>query len=438
MTGAHDLPSLNAGDAPSVWRLEHGALPDFPPLSGAVEVDTLIIGGGFTGLACALELAENGAEPLLIEAGPIAWGASGRNGGHVCTGFAPGQAGLERALGRETAQELFDLAEYGKRLIAEIQQRNGFDAHYKPGYLICAAYARHVRALREELEELERYGYSGCRLIDAEELARDWLGTDAFHGALFDPGAGLINPVSLCAGMARAAAKNGAHIHAHTPALALEEVNGGVMARTSGAQIRARRVVLAANANNGALRPELAPYIIPVRACQVATEPLAELLARTVIKGDVAAVTDTRLPPIYFGLTPQRRFIFGAGASYFNRLPFHITPNIRPHMLRLFPQLAEAGIGAAWCGVIAVTANRYPHCGRTGRDGNIWFAHGYSGQGVVLATLLGHLMGRALLGDDERFRLFAAIPHRPHLGGPLRVWLHAARMIWRMIRQEPD
>ncbi len=441
MTGAHhlhELPRLNAGDMPSVWRLEHGDLPDFPPLAGTAETDVLVIGGGFTGLSCALELAVNGARPMLVEAGPIAWGASARNGGHACTGFAPGQAGLERALGREAARDLFDLAESGKRLIATLQRRHGFDVHYRPGYLTCAATPRHVRVLEEDLAELERLGHGGCRLLEAEELHRNWLGTDAYHGALLDPHAGLLNPVDLCAGMARAAAGKGARIHAHTPALMLEEMNGGIAVRTPGGEITARRVVLAANAQNGALWPELAPYLIPVRACQVATTPLADILARTVIKADVAAVTDTRLPPAYFGLTPGRRLIFGAGASYLDRPPLHVTPGIHPHLKRTFPQLSDVPIDAAWCGVMAVTANRYPHCGRAGRSGDIWFAHGYSGQGVVLATLLGHLVARALLGDTERFELFAAIPHGPHPGGPLRAWLHAARMAWRMIRRQPD
>ena len=432
---------LDVGDTLPVWRLEQGAAPEFPPLGQDILADVAIIGGGLTGLSCALHLAQAGARVALLEAGPIAWGASGRNGGQFCTGFAPGQHGLERALGRETAQSLFDLAESGKRLIRDLQAQHGFDCHMREGYLITAATPRHRRALEEELAELEDYGYTGCRLISHEELADEWLGTDIYHGALFDPGAGQLDPAALCDGMARAAIAAGARIHAHSPAVGLEVERHASVLTLNGVAVRAHQVVLAANGANGLFCPPLAPYTLPVRACLIATEPLPQGLSRRLLRRAAAAVS-TQLPPDYFGLTESNRLYFGAGASYLDRLPLAFAAHLHHRLRRVFPQLANQpdppALEAAWCGTIAVTANRYPHCGRTGRHGNIWFAQGYSGQGVVLATLIGKLMAEAIAGDTERFDLFAAIPHRPHPGGPVRKWLHALRMGLRRLAGATD
>ena len=432
------LSFLHRSDAPSIWQLENGPSSDFSPLDADMHADAVIIGGGLTGTSCALALAEAGAKVVLLESGPIAWGASGRCGGQYCTGFAPGLAPLERLMGREDALALFRLVESGKRFIATLEERHGFDCHRRPGYLIAAATRAHLRMLEEEAEELAAAGYEGCRMLDAQTLAADYLGTDAYHGALLDPGAGQLDPAALTLGMARAAAKLGARIHPHTPVVGVKEEKGHAWTLTlDGRVVAAPTMVLAANAGNARLWPALAPYILPVRACLVATEPLpAELRLRLLRRA--AAVVDTRLAPDYFGFTSEGRLYFGAGASYLNRSPADVATSIGARLRRVFPQLAAAVLDAGWCGTIAVTPNRYPHCGRAGRKARILFAHGYSGQGVVLAPLLGRLMAEAILGRPERFDLFAAIPHRPHPGGPLRPWLHAARMAWRHFRGTPD
>ena len=91
----------------------------FPALVGDVSADVVVVGGGFTGVSAALELAEAGYKVVLLEAGRIGSGASGRNGGQICTGFSPGQARLETQVSHADALKCFALAEEAKLLIEE-------------------------------------------------------------------------------------------------------------------------------------------------------------------------------------------------------------------------------------------------------------------------------------------------------------------------------
>ena len=114
------------------------------------------------------------------------------------------------------------------------------------------------------------------------------------------------------------------------------------------------------------------------------------------------------------------------------RPPADIAGFVRRHLLRVFPQLADTRIDHAWGGLVSVTMTRLPHVGRTG---NLFFAHGYSGQGVVLTTLAGRLLAEAMAGTSERFDLFAGMAPPPFPGGTaLRGALHTLGMLWYALR----
>jgi gamma-glutamylputrescine oxidase len=101
---------------------------------------------------------------------------------------------------------------------------------------------------------------------------------------------------------------------------------------------------------------------------------------------------------------------------------------VRPYLTRVFPQLAGVQIDYAWGGMVGVTMNRLP---RFGRIGNSFYAHGWSGHGVLLTTLAGELIADAMKGSAERFDLFASLPGQPFPGGPLlRHPLYVAGMLW--------
>jgi gamma-glutamylputrescine oxidase len=120
--------------------------------------------------------------------------------------------------------------------------------------------------------------------------------------------------------------------------------------------------------------------------------------------------------------------LFGGRASYSQIRPRDLFAFMRPHMLRIFPQLADARLDYCWEGNIGITVDRMPDLGRLGDA--VWYAQGYSGQGVALAGVCGKLMAEAIAGQAERFDLLSRFRHKPFPGGRFRTPLLALGMLW--------
>jgi gamma-glutamylputrescine oxidase len=185
---------------------------------------------------------------------------------------------------------------------------------------------------------------------------------------------------------------------------------------TAKGRIEARYVVLAANGYFGTLAPRLAGWIMPINNFMLATAPLGEAAAHALIRDDVA-VADTKFVVDYFRLSADRRLLFGGGESYGPGFPADIKGFVRRYMLRVFPQLADVAIDYGWGGTLAITRSRLPHFARLAPE--VFVAHGYSGQGIALATLAGELIAEAVAGTAERFDVMADLPLQRFPGGAL-------------------
>jgi gamma-glutamylputrescine oxidase len=168
---------------------------------------------------------------------------------------------------------------------------------------------------------------------------------------------------------------------------------------------------------------------MPVANYIVATQPLAD--PEALIAGDLA-VSDSRFVVDYFRLTRDGRLLFGGGERYTPQPPQDIGAFVRPYLERAFPQLAGTPFDHAWGGMVSITLSRLPHIGR---DGPVLFAHGYSGQGVVLSSLAGRLLADALDGDAAGLEQFAYVEPPAFPGGRLLSWpLHVLGMAWYALR----
>lgn len=416
-------------DARSYYQASAHPFPDQPRLEGDVTADVCVIGAGYTGLSAALELAEAGYKVVVLEARTAGYGASGRNGGQICTGFSPGQHKLETQLGKSDAAKCFRIAEDAKRLIIDRIEKHRIGCDLRWGYLHVAAKPSQFDHLKEWKSELDELGYTETTLLSKSEL-EERIGTTVYHGGLREEHAGHFHPLNYCLGLARAALAAGAAIYENSPVLGIETEHEP-LARTANGSVRATAMVIAGNAYLGRAVPKLYGRIMPVGSYILATEPLGENRAKSLIR-DGEAVANANFIVDYFRLTRDTRLLFGGRASYSTLEPPNLAAYMRPRMLRVFPALHDAKIEFAWGGYIAITSNRLPDCGRLAS--NVYYAHGYSGQGVALAGMYGKLMAECIRGDSERFDLLARIRHLPFPGGPIRTPMLVAAMLYYRLR----
>jgi gamma-glutamylputrescine oxidase len=398
-------------------------------LLGDATADVCIVGAGYTGLSAALELATAGYKVVLLEAETIGFGASGRNGGQICTGFSSGQGKIIAQLGKADAKKAFDLSEEAKRLLIDRIAKHRIDCDVRWGYMHCIPKAHQFKELRAWADEYEELGYSGNTLLNKAELEAK-LGTTIYHGALREQHAGHFHPLNYCLGLAAAALKAGAVIHEQSPVI---EVYTGAKpwARTAKGKVSAKFMIIGGNAYLGKVVKPLYGRVMPVSSYIIATEPLGENRAISLI-AENEAVANTNFIVDYYRRSSDHRMLFGGRASYSGRTPAMLGEYMRPRMTAVFPQLKDVKIDYAWGGNIAITSNRIPDCGRL--SPTVFYAHGYSGQGVALANMYGKLMAECVRGVSERFDLLARVKHLPFPGGALRTPLLVAAMMYYRIR----
>ncbi|MFZ1625046.1 MAG: FAD-binding oxidoreductase [Gammaproteobacteria bacterium] len=417
---------------PSSWYVATArGLVEYPSLTGTLSADVCVVGAGYTGLSAALHLAERGYSVVVLEAQRVGWGASGRNGGQIGTGQRCDEAWLEAHFGPDTARQLFRLAEESRALVRTLISRHAIDCELGSGQLLCAAKPAHLDALKRRAEKLARdYDYPHQSCIARSGLSA-MLGSSAYFGASLDTQAAYLHPLNYALGLARACREAGVRIFEQS-AVRSYDGSGPVIVKTAGGQVQTRLLVLACNAHLDKLEPRLAATIMPINNFLVATAPLGEQRCRELIR-DPVAVHDTLFVLNYFRLSTDGRLIFGGGENYRRRFPADIGSFVRPHLLRVFSQLGDVKIDYAWGGRLAITMNRMPHFGRLGP--NVYFAQGYSGHGVAMATLAGQLLAEAVAGSAERFDVFARLAPPPFPGGTLLRWPGLVLgMLWYALR----
>ena len=409
--------TLITPEYPNSWyRASAELLPQQSSLQGDVLADVCVIGAGYTGLSAALHLAKAGKRVVILEAARVGWGASGRNGGHVGTGQRADQFALEKWYGKETAKELWRLGLEAVDLVESLIKDHGIDCELGRGNIHYAAKSSHIGELREEIEHLETaYDYHQLRGVEKADLGS--LGSaQGFHYAMIDEGARHLHPLKYCLGLARAAMAAGVTIYEQSKATGLQVQGDGAVVQTSSGAIRADRVVLACNGYLEKLYSPIASNIMPINNFIVATEPLSEEMARQINPLN-ASLSDSLFVINYWKLSEDRRLIFGGGETYSDKFPSSITDFVRPHLLGVYPELADTRLDFGWGGTLAITRNRMPDMGI--KQGVVYYAQGFSGHGVPTATMAGKLMARSILDSCEDFDLMAGLKTASFPGGPL-------------------
>ncbi len=385
-------------------------------LSESLSCDVCIIGAGFTGLSSALHLSERGYDVVVLEAHRVAWGASGRNGGQLGSGQRKDQPELEKMMGVSDAQKLWSLAEEAKNTARTLIAKHNINCDLKHGIAHPNHREKYDADSKQEVDILnEQYNYDQISYLNRVQM-RDLVGSDSYFGGTLDKGASHLHPLNYALGLADAAVKAGVRIFEQS---AVTSYVGGTINEviTENHTVKAKNVIIACNGYLGALERRMAGKIMPINNFILATESLSQSVIDDINPKDIA-FADSRFVVNYYRLSADKRLLFGGGENYSPSFPKDIAAFVRKPMLQIYPQLKDTAIDFAWGGTLAVTLNRMPHFGRIGNS-NIYFAQGYSGHGVAMATLAGKLLAEVLAGEQERFELMSKVPTPPFPGGAL-------------------
>ena len=403
--------------------------PDPGTLPG--RTDVVIVGAGYTGLAAARQLARAGASVVVIEREQIGWGASSRNGGQVLTGLKLDPATLVARFGELRARRLFDAAVESIARLETLITEEVIDCEYaRTGHIQAAFKPAHFEAFREEQRLLERVFHHPVHLVPRAEQRAE-IGSDAYHGVLVDERSGALNPARYVRGLADAATRHGVTIAAGRGVTAVQRQPRGWRVRTTGGDVDARDVLIATNGYTNGASPALQRRFVAIGSYIIATEPLGDGQAAALLpRGRMAF--DSKNFLYYFRVTTDRRLLFGGRAEFGRPNPDttrRAAGILRKGMATVFPELADARIDYAWSGNVAFTRDQMP---RAGRLDDLYYAGGYCGHGVAMATHLGEQIARRMAGEpidhplfDDRFQaipMYAGTPwFLPLVGAYYRV-----------------
>jgi glycine/D-amino acid oxidase-like deaminating enzyme len=376
------------------------------------KADVAVIGAGFTGLSAARTLAKRGARVAVLEAETIGWGASSRNGGMVLPGLKLGVSQLISKYGRDLTRRMYaaslDTIDCVERIVREEQIECDFS---RSGHLEVACKQKHFDDFARQIDVIAREFDHPMRVVPRKDLATE-IGSSIYFGGIVDEISAGLNPARYVLGLGHAAAKAGAEIFEHTrlEAIASESRGGaaGWKLVTSRGTLSAREVLVGTSGYTGRATPALQKKIIPIGSFIITTEILPETLAQELSPRN-RMIYDSKNYLYYYRLTPDRRMLFGGRAAFFPETDRTIRKSaeiLRRGMIDVYPQLRDTKVDYVWGGTLDFAFDIMPHAGQL--DG-IYYALGYAGHGVAMATYQGQKMAELIAGGK---------PDNPFVGIP--------------------
>ncbi len=379
-------------------------------LTENIQADLVVTGAGFTGLWTALIAKQDNParEVVLLEAGEVGCGASGRNGGFMASSLTHSfQNGLNRwpddlkkiiALGHKNLNEIE----------ATIKQFNIECDFIRSGEINVANEEYQIEELREEAEHSAQYG-EHIQFLDQGQM-RAIANSPTYLAGIHDHSVAMVNPAQLAWGLRRACLEVGVRLFEGTQVTALEEKLGAVIVKTQYGQVESKKVALATNAFPPLLK-RLSFYVVPVYDYVLMTEPLSKEQRDAIGWQGREGLSDNGNQFHYYRTTADGRILWGGfDAIYYpnNGVAPHLEnrpesfARLAEHFFQTFPQLTGLRFTHAWGGVID-TCSRYTAFWGKAYGGKVAYAMGYTGLGVG-ASRFGAQVMLDLLDDKKTER----------------------------------
>jgi len=373
----------------------------WPALAFDLDVDVCVVGGGFAGLTAAFEVARRGWSVALLEAGRIASEASGRNLGFVIPGFQQDIESIVERCGLDHAKVLWSLSEDGVEYVRNtIAQTNMPGVDPVDGWLDVSKFDTGD----EMIEVIALLGQEFGVTVEGwtAEHVREVLRSEHYFHALHFPRAFHIHPLNYAFGLAAAAEAAGVRIFEGTPALTLDPAGVRKRITTPSGRVRANHIVLAANTRLGGVAPDLAHTVLPITTYVAVTEPLGERLQEAVAYR--GAVSDSHSSDHHYRIVGGDRLMWSGGSTTWQGNPQRYGPWLKQTIEQTYPQLGPVEIADVWAGTMGFAVHRMPQIGEV--QPGVWIASAFAGQGLNTASMAGVLLARAIVENDDAWRLF--------------------------------
>ncbi len=390
----------------SFWLAQYGPYTPNPPLSGRVEADVAVVGGGYTGLSTAFNLRQDepGLRVVVLESHVVGYGASGRNGGFNMTLFGLEPSVTKALFGQLRTVEAHRYMERAVDYVRDLVQGHGLRSDYEhPGFLRAATTPGFVRRIQHDLEILTQMGITGIEWWEPERVRKE-VDSPLFLGAWWEPRCGLLDPAKHVRELKRLAVESGASLYEETPVTSLERRDRFVL-HTPAGEVIADQVVLATNAWSH-LIPQLRRKQVPAFTHMIVTQPLSSKQREAIGWKNRQGIEDARNFVHYFRLTADDRIAMGGsdvsiavGADMERDLNPRVFADLERDVIRLFPVLKGIRFDSHWGGPVSVPVDMAPAIGFLG-DRRAIYSLGCVGHGVSLAQLNGRTIADLLLGKE--------------------------------------
>lgn len=371
-------------------------------LIGDIDADVCVVGGGIAGVSAAWELAARGLSVALVEAARIGWGASGRNGGLLTSGFAASTGAMMARSGAKDGRALYAVSREGVEIVLENTKNLSLKGvNPVAGTLLVSRYPDAKGMQGWQHKAMQEFGHK-LDYLPQDDL-RDLVKSDRFFDGLYDPRGYHIHPLNYCVGLAAELVRRGGQVFENSNMTSMDLTGHEKIVRTASGRVKSKYVVLCGSGYGGPEFGRLRRSLLPIATYVVSTKGLGRRAAD--IMNTPAAVIDTRLSCDYFRITPTNELLWGGGMSGLSKEPANLEAMMKQRIVSVFPQLKDVKIDVAWTGLMGYARHKMPYLQEL--QENVWTVTALGGHGLNTGPALGRVLAEAIAENGSRHGLFA-------------------------------